>query len=829
MLGRKRRHKRMEIERMADRKRGRTPERSAEQAALTRRTFVFKGLAASSFVALTGRLWQLQIRDHEQLKEQGTAYQMRPFPLSAARGLIYDRQGQLLANNQTNWSVAIVPVNLPDANTQLAERQAVFTTLTKALGMSDIAVVVPKELSQDRNEREDIYTRLAAALSVPVEQVRDPVEQELWAASGKGDKRKKRAFVPEIKVPDTKDDLPPERIEAVRTLATNLPSPCVRVVNPIAHQVMVEGAYDPYTPLIVKQGIPKDLALGIEANRLYLPGVQIDSSALSRHYFVGEELGHVLGYTGPISREEYDAVVQRDKDGHPILDADGDPIPIYRPKDHVGKAGLESALEELLRGKSGSYTAQINSDGKIVGEFTELRQNPVDGNSVTLTIDTEYQRQVIEALKMGIDRAQKWTAHDNATKRQGKKQRPLPLGTGAVVALDPRSGEVLALVSLPGYDPRPFLKGISQGELDAYLETGVPDEQKKYPLQNRCIANTFAPGSTLKTFMAAAALQEGVINAETKFKCLGHIEVPTTWNEYDRNNYWCWTRDASHQWQDVRLALADSCDVFFYCVGAPQQTDERGANLHYYQPDSPDPQYFGGLGIDRINTYLKAFGFDAKAGIELANEVEGLVPGAAWKAANYPGNSWSVGDTIITSIGQGYDLVTPLQLCNATAAIANGGTLQRPTLVKAVLDPHGKSVRTAQPTPIRRLPIDPAHLAVVRDGMRMNITDPRGLAFKAVDEVGNDLLDEHGMPRPGFPLPNGIDAGLKTGTAEYGSDLDEEGLALTAHAWCAAFAPFDKPEICVVVMVEGGNASATVAAPVANAVINAWFIRSRGV
>ena len=177
-----------------------------------------------------------------------------------------------------------------------------------------------------------------------------------------------------------------------------------------------------------------------------------------------------------------------------------------------------------------------------------------------------------------------------------------------------------------------------------------------------------------------------------------------------------------------------------------------------------------------------------------------------------------------------YVLVTPLQLCNATASIANGGTLYKPTLVHQVLDDQGQVVRGPQASVIRKLPLDRQNIDIVREGMRMNVTwhregDPRvrGLVAPKFDEKGNAIP---GTER--FPLPPGIDAGVKTGTAEYGSEVDDEGLLLRAHAWCAAFAPYNNPEICVVAFVEGGSASATIAAPVANGMINAWFARKRG-
>lgn len=287
----------------------------------------------------------------------------------------------------------------------------------------------------------------------------------------------------------------------------------------------------------------------------------------------------------------------------------------------------------------------------------------------------------------------------------------------------------------------------------------------------------------------------------------------------------------------MREALATSCDVFFYNVGGPRQQDEAGEWTHYYQPGDPEKHWFNGLGINRINEFLRAFGFAETTGIELPEEIAGVVPGPDWKEVNYPGTYWSIGDTIVTAIGQGYDLVTPLQLCNATAAIANRGTLYKPTLVHEVLDDQGKVVRGPQASVIRKLPITPQNLDVVREGMRMNVDwhrpDPnlaqygiqvRGLVAPKFDAQGNPIPDT-----ALFALPNGLTAGVKTGTAEYGEadEVDDDGLLLRAHAWTAAFAPYNNPEICVVAFVHGGSASAAIAAPVARDMITAWFARKK--
>ncbi len=820
--------KRIEIERMADKKRPRSPEQTDGQRRLTRRTFIFKGLAAASFTALTARLWQLQIRDHTIMVDKQNEYGQRSITLNQARGMLFDRDRVLIADNIKSWAVAIVPAALPSDETDEgeAERQAIFATLAQHLAMPEIVVLKTAELPKDSKLRDEIYNRLATTLNATLDLIRDPVEYELDFAA-----KKKIAAQAMIKVPQSNDDLKPEQLAAVRALQDELLA--VHVVNPIAYQVDTFGLYDQYNPLTIKTGVPKEKAMGIEANRLYFPGVQIADNALTRRYHVGAEIGHLLGYTGAITAEERRQYVLRDDRGEIVIDpTDNESIPLYGLKDQIGKAGIELGLEPLLRGKRGKYIAKVNAAGKIVGEAAGSRLNPINGSSVVLSIPLDYQKEVIAILQKQIDAVKPLLEEQNAGYREKgelDKIKPIPIQAGAAVAIDPRNGEVLALVSIPSYDPNLFANGISQAQFDVLLEKGVPEKEQRKPLINRSVSYEVPPGSTLKTFIAAAGLQGGAIKPDTKFKCLGHLAIEETWSN-NRHNYWCWTRDEQHQDLDVREALATSCDVFFYNVGGPRQQDEAGEWTHYFQPGSTDKQWFNGLGINKINEFLRAFGFGEPTGVELPEDVAGIVPGIDWKETNFPGNYWSIGDTIVTAIGQGYDLATPLQLCNATAAVANGGTLYKPTLVHEVLNDQGQVVRGPQASVIRKLPVDRQNIDIVREGMRMNVTwhregnpNVRGLVAPKFDEKGNVI--------PGteqFPLPPGIDAGVKTGTAEYGSEVDDEGLLLRSHAWCAAFAPYNNPEICVVAFVEGGSASATIAAPVANGMINAWFARKRG-
>ncbi|HEY8599414.1 MAG TPA: hypothetical protein VIL85_13335, partial [Thermomicrobiales bacterium] len=267
--------KRIEIERMVDKKRPKSPERTKDQIRLTRRTLVFKGLAVSSFAALTGRLFYLQVVDQQRSIDAQQQFNRRDFPLPAARGMIYDRDRKPLADNVKSWSVAIVPANLPDDETDEGklQRQAIYVTLANQLAMPDVVIIRPAELYGDQPRREETYARLAAALGVAVEAIRDPIETEI-ALAGK----EKRAAQRSIKVPAGSADLKPEQVAAARAIQKDLQG--IHVVNPIDYQVAIYGAWKPYEPLIIKPNVDKGVALGIEANRLYLPGVQVDDNTL---------------------------------------------------------------------------------------------------------------------------------------------------------------------------------------------------------------------------------------------------------------------------------------------------------------------------------------------------------------------------------------------------------------------------------------------------------------------------------------------------------------------------------------------------------------------
>lgn len=420
----------------------------------------------------------------------------------------------------------------------------------------------------------------------------------------------------------------------------------------------------------------------------------------------------------------------------------------YVFNDQLGKTGIELAYEDILRGKPGEELAEVDASGRQQ-EVLDSRASQ-SGQNVVLTIDLELQQKTADILREFMG------ASDNA----------------AAVVMDVHTGEILAMVSLPTYDNNLFSETLSQEELDALLS------EPAKPLVNHAVAEMYPPGSTFKTITGLAALQEGVATPSTTIVSRGYITVP---NEYDPSVVYVF-----HDWAalgplDFYGGIAMSSDVYFYYMSGGKQ-DEG----------------FQGLGEERLARYARAFGLGEPTGVDLAGEESaGLVPDAKWKERTV-GEMWYVGDTYNFGIGQGYLAVTPLQLLDAIAAIANDGELLRPRLVKEILDSHGNVVTTFAKEVRRRLPVNQEYLAVMREAMRQSVS--KGVASSA--QVA------------------GLTVAGKTGSAEFGPPR-ADGSHET-HGWFVGFAPYENPEIAVVVFIQRGGGFQN-AAPAAARIFDYYF------
>ncbi len=486
----------------------------------------------------------------------------------------------------------------------------------------------------------------------------------------------------------------------------------------------------PYSPAVVKEDLDQDTAMVLKELEPQAPGLRVLAEP-ARRYLAGPSLSHVLGYVGTISSEEYEQL----KDSGYLL------------QDYTGKSGVEMTYESVLRGKPGKKLIEVDAAGRELKAISE--RLPVDGSNLVLTIDLALQQRVAEVLSeyAGPD--------DNA----------------AAVVMDVHNGEVLANVSLPGFDNNVFSGPLSPEQLAALVDSPAK------PLVNHSIAERYPPGSTFKTIVGAAALQEGIAYPTTTITSRGYITVQ---NEFDPNVVYVFKDWAALGALDFYGGIAMSSDVYFYYL-AGGKIDER----------------FRGLGEERVAQYARAFGLGEPTGIDLPGESAGVVPDAKWKEETV-GDPWTIGDTYNFGIGQGYLSVTPLQMVTAISAIANGGELLRPHLLKEVRDSHGNVLRAADNEVRRPVPVEPAYLDVVKEAMRQSVT--RGVAKTAA-------------------VP-GVEVAGKTGTAEFG-EKRPDGTHAT-HGWFVGFAPFDDPQVAVVVFVQRGGGGQQ-AAPAAAKILDYYF------
>lgn len=474
-------------------------------------------------------------------------------------------------------------------------------------------------------------------------------------------------------------------------------------------------------PVLLKEGISHDDALTLLEKISDLPGVNIEKTAI-RDYSDGNIFSHILGYEGKIDQKE-------------LGQNQG-----YLLTDYIGKQGIEKSYEKYLRGVHGADQVEVDSMGNTKREIGII--NPKPGSDLVMSIDGGLQKKLYDSIS-GI------------LEKTGTK-------TGAAVAINPKNGQVLAMVNVPSFDNNLFANKISNGQYSSL----VNDPSK--PLFNRAISGEYPPGSTVKPAISVAALSEGVITPSTIIDGLGGTLHLGSYSFGD------WK---AHGPSDVRTAIAQSNDIFFYTVGGGY------GNI-------------GGLGMDRMKKWYNLFGFGAQSGVDIGGEAKGLIPDPKWKLDNIK-EKWSVGNSYHSAIGQGYVTATPLQLANYAASIANGGTLYKPHLVSQIKKSTGEVVNI-DPEVIRSNFVSPDVLNVVREGMRQTV-----LA---------------GTAQPLKDMPVAI-AG-KTGTAQFGVGASQ------SHGWFISFAPYDDPQIAMAVLVEGGGEGFTSALPVTKETYQ-WYFGGR--
>lgn len=496
---------------------------------------------------------------------------------------------------------------------------------------------------------------------------------------------------------------------------------------------LIALGFDPEAPpqapspeIVIASNVSREVILALEAEPERFPGIVVRERSL-RDYPGGSYFFHLLGYVGKASEDEV---------------AKG-----YALSDLAGKSGLEAFYEDELRGRAGKKLVEVNSANAKLGELP--REDAIIGKSLVLHIDAGLQRVLYESLSRELA-------------AQGKN-------AGSAVVVDPRNGEIRALVSLPSVDPSVFRGRLTEADYRRIFLN------KAKPFFDRAVSGEYPSGSVIKPMIAVAALEEHVIDPGYRIWDPGYIDVPNPYKPGAFTRFPDWQPQG---WVDMRSALAWSANVYFYIVGGGFKDIK-------------------GLGITKIQQYMKKFGFGSESGIDLPGEESGLVPGPEALARVRPKDqTWRLGDTYHTSIGQGFFQATPLQIAMMTAAIANGGTLWRPHVVGAVLDEDGDVLRTISPEAVQTNMGNPGSFQVAREGMRQVVTEGTGHAILGA-------------------LPFSI-AG-KSGTAQTGFEQN-------THGWFTAFAPFQDPELVSVVMAEDVKANTGIATRVTRDIYYWYFV-----
>ena len=486
-----------------------------------------------------------------------------------------------------------------------------------------------------------------------------------------------------------------------------------------------------FESLPIRNLLTEEEAARFAVNSFRFPGVSVNARQF-RQYPFGASFSHVVGYIGRIGGKDQ---ARLEQDG---LAAN------YKGTDHIGKLGIEARYEPWLHGRTGIEKVETDSGGRAVRLLS--RSAPIAGYNIHLHLDARLQ-QVAEKV-FGDYR-------------------------GALVALDPRNGGVLALVSKPGFDPNLFVDGI-----DAATWKELNDSLDR-PLINRALRGVYPPGSTIKPFMGLAGLELGLRHPGDTIADPGHFSLPGSSHRYRD-----WKKDG-HGMVDLKRSITISCDTYYY--GLAHQ-----------------------MGIERLSGFLSHFGFGRRTGIDLDGELPGLMPTPEWKQKRFK-QPWWPGETVVAGIGQGYVLATPMQLAVATMAIANDGVIYQPQLIRAWRDPATGKVGYAAPQVMERLKLTPQYLKLVKEAM-IDVTLPGGTAAGAGAGTPYLFAGKTGTAQV---------VGIKQGARYVESQVHARHRD---HALFIAFAPADDPRIVVAVMVENGGHGGSTAAPIARKTIDYWLL-----
>jgi penicillin-binding protein 2 len=681
------------------------------------------------------RLFNLQVVDYDAYRSRAVDNYTNEVSVPAPRGIIYDRNGYVLARNVAAYNIVITPANLP----------------------VDDGVV------------QNIYRELSELVDVPVGA---PITDEA--------------------------------LDEAKLFAACVPGPS------ITQLVELQRTLAPYSQVRIQCNVSEEIARIVEEKQVDWPGVTVEIEPI-RDYPTGSLTAHIIGFLGPIPAS---------------LEAELRARGFIPNRDKIGYAGVETSLQDILAGRNGLRVVQVDVAGQEIRNL-EPPIAPVPGHNVYLTIDTRLQAATEATMQ---EEVRFWNTYFGQVR----------ISSGVIIAMNPKTGEILSMVSYPGYENNRLSRIIP-----AYYYEQLSQDPRK-PLLNNAISAEYPPGSTYKLSTATGAFNEGVVELDTPVLTPGQLLLCERFNPNDictdRNtrpfvDYIFEERPEGFGVLTFLQCIAYSSNVCFYKLGGG------------YEDEIPQ-----GLGVERLQQYARALGYDEVSGIQLPGEQDGLIPDPQWKRIN-TGENWSTGDTYIASVGQGYVLATPLQVLMSGATIANNGKLMQPTIVRQVTDGDGNvvpmwfnpqdfsvtefqtegSYQISPFTPNMKWDITvdpliqeyscegpyctltddlkivtPETVAAVRAGTRRTVTDN---TFGTLTELFND-----------FPIA----VAGKTGTAEYCDDVARAADrcnfgAWPTHSWTIAYAPFEDPEIAVVAFAYNGGEGASVAGPMVARVIKAYF------
>jgi len=676
------------------------------------RIWIFVIVVGIVFGLFLLQVFSYQIVQGEEFSGLAEENRISEISLPTLRGVIYDRNGIVLARNIASYNVVVVAANLPDSEGAI----------------------------------QDIYRQLSELINVPI---------------NLGD------------------------------LETTPYNPCQSELG-IAQVVTYAQTSSPYASVQIACNIDEDIARVIQEKAIDWPGIDIEVESV-RDYPTGEMTASMIGFLGPISaaNEEY----YRERG--------------YVPnRDKIGYAGVERYYETLLSGKPGKRVVEVDVAGRTIRDIRPTI-NPIPGQNLVLTIDTRLQQATQSIL---LSEIQGWNDYLG----------DIRITSGVIIAIDPRTGEILAMVNYPTYENNRMARIIPGYYYQQLLEDA------RDPLLTHSIGAELPAGSVFKITTAVGALNEGVVTPEQVIETPGFIEITEKYTPNDPGYSrqfvdWIYRNGANPGGfgeLDFLGGISNSSNVYFYKLGGG------------YKDEVPN----GGLGICRLGTYARALGYGDYPGVELPDEADGLIPDPRWKRINL-GENWALGDTYIASVGQGFVIATPLQVLMSAATVANDGKLMRPTIIREITDADANVIQPfepdmkwdltkdavidvyADPTSSggcdakltgEKTTVEPWVFEKVQEGMRLAVTQ----GTLSIDAVGFDKLD--------------IPAAGKTGTAEYcdefaaAKNLCEPGN-WPSHAWTVAYAPYENPEIAVVAFAYNGGEGASVAGPMVRKVLEAYF------